>query len=632
MAAAEDEYAAEVSVLLGLYAHTCGRLSASLEYLQNADTYVGEIADWRLSTLAASALELGQLETAQSALATLVTKFPESPLRERSLVGAAELAYERGDLVQALELFTEDRKNDFSEELGARLETVGWKLAIALEDRDLERSVARQLLVHHPSAAAQLEVAEIFRSENGELDWNSFLSGTELKTRARSLMALDLAPQAVELLESLDEAARDLEWLLLTAEALTVDHRGSEALVTLAQVERQPPADEVVVEWQRAQAALEASHARRGRQLSSEDRRTMRQRAHEHLRLLLGLGPEPEPGARHLWSKGWREYDRRNASGAIGYWTELVGLYPESSYSRAGLYWSARAHQRLGNHKRAQEILRQVVHAGFDDFYRQHALRALGEEVGSAVPARHAEQKQWPLDSTLERARFLAAAGLDETALTELDLVGRRAEQAATDALRARILANQGKRRESIIALRRAFPELGTPGEFRAPALARRLYYPLAYSDIIESNAERQELSAFLVFGMIRQESAFDPSARSWAGARGLMQVMPATGRELARRLGLSYSRDRLADPAFSVQLGTAYLRQVMRMFDDNEQLALAGYNAGPYRIKRLWAKAGAQPELDSFLEGLPLDETRTYVKRVLLYSNSYRNLYADQG
>ena len=131
---------------------------------------------------------------------------------------------------------------------------------------------------------------------------------------------------------------------------------------------------------------------------------------------------------------------------------------------------------------------------------------------------------------------------------------------------------------------------------------------------------------------MIRQESAFDPSARSWAGARGLMQLMPSTGREIAKRLGLSYSRDRLSDPAFSVRLGTTYFRQVMKMFDNNEQLALAGYNAGPYRIKRLWGRAGARPELDRFLEGLPLAETRTYVKRVLLFTNAYRNLYAQES
>jgi soluble lytic murein transglycosylase len=131
---------------------------------------------------------------------------------------------------------------------------------------------------------------------------------------------------------------------------------------------------------------------------------------------------------------------------------------------------------------------------------------------------------------------------------------------------------------------------------------------------------------------MIRQESAFDPGALSWAGARGLMQVMPATGREIARRLGLRYTHESWSDPAFSIQLGTTYYKQVRSMFDDNDELSLAGYNAGPYRIKRLWRQAGADAELDSFLESLGLEETKSYVKRVLLFADSYSRLYADAG
>jgi soluble lytic murein transglycosylase len=131
---------------------------------------------------------------------------------------------------------------------------------------------------------------------------------------------------------------------------------------------------------------------------------------------------------------------------------------------------------------------------------------------------------------------------------------------------------------------------------------------------------------------MVRQESAFDSQARSWAGARGLMQLMPATGREVAQRLGLRYSTSRLNDPDFSVRLGTRYFRQVLDMFDGNVELALAGYNGGPYRIKKLWRQAGTQPELDRFVEGLSLEETKTYVKRIILFEDSYEKLYNEEG
>ena len=86
-----------------------------------------------------------------------------------------------------------------------------------------------------------------------------------------------------------------------------------------------------------------------------------------------------------------------------------------------------------------------------------------------------------------------------------------------------------------------------------------------------------------------------------------------------------------LADPAVNVRLGTTYFRQVFSMFNENLELSLAGYNGGPYRIKRLWQESG-NDEIDRFLEGLGLEESKTYVKRILVLSDSYRQLYPTAG
>jgi soluble lytic murein transglycosylase len=106
------------------------------------------------------------------------------------------------------------------------------------------------------------------------------------------------------------------------------------------------------------------------------------------------------------------------------------------------------------------------------------------------------------------------------------------------------------------------------------------------------------------------------------------MQLMPGTGRGLARQLGLPYSLEKLFDPEYSVRLGTRYLRQVLQMFDGREELALASYNGGPGRIRGLWRQAGPQPELDAFLEGLSIEESKNYVKRTLVLADGYRSLY----
>jgi soluble lytic murein transglycosylase len=212
-----------------------------------------------------------------------------------------------------------------------------------------------------------------------------------------------------------------------------------------------------------------------------------------------------------------------------------------------------------------------------------------------------------------------------------MEALSDKADARAVQALQALIEARQGVRRKSVLTIRKAFPALGTPYQATLPEEARRLYYPLEFQDTIRTWAVRNRLPLHLVLGIIRQESAFDTQAQSWAGARGLMQLMPATARELAGKAGLDYTHEKLSDPAFNVRLGTTYFSQVMDMFDHNVELSLAGYNGGPYRIKRLWKESGGR-ELDRFLESLDLEESKTYVKRILVLSDSYRQLYPMPG
>jgi soluble lytic murein transglycosylase-like protein len=662
--------ALETRVLLGLYAHTARESETSLELLRSTGIYQGELADWRLFALADSATSLGRAPQAKAALDRLIQEYPSSPLRAKAMLLAAEQAFERGDYAGVAELAAASR--DRSLDLAAReeLAVLAWDAGEIVEDPRIRRQAARQLLVEHPLVAADLEAVEEFRNPDGSVNWAFILESTELEERARNLLTADLPGSALETLGEISEDERGFEWTLIRAAALVAERNGEEALVILDEVEPQTRLEEVRAEWQRAEAAIEVSIPRRQRRnRTASERQAMHHRSHEHLRhvaainadpiltkralsilfhdlieedrfdealLLLQdlqkLDPEDTTGSRQLWRLGWREFSERNYSSAIGYWTELTVLYPRTNYNRSGLYWSARAHDNLGNHDRAQQLYRQVVDVEFTDFYRRHALRRLGMSDSATDLVPTAPTEPWPSDPLLERAERLHRWGLTEAALLELNVLEDRADSRATEALRALILAASGERRQSIIALRKAFPVLGTPYQNLAPIEARRMYYPLDYRPMIQAHAKKRRLPSHLVFGMIRQESAFDARARSWAGARGLMQVMPATGRELARRLGLPYSRDRLSDPEFSIELGTEYFSQVLEMFDGDQELALAGYNAGPYRIKRLWKRTGNTSELDHFLEKLHWEETKTYVKRVLLYSDSYRRLYGEAG
>jgi soluble lytic murein transglycosylase len=135
---------------------------------------------------------------------------------------------------------------------------------------------------------------------------------------------------------------------------------------------------------------------------------------------------------------------------------------------------------------------------------------------------------------------------------------------------------------------------------------------------------------AALTLAVIRQESGFNDSARSRVGALGLMQLMPATARNVARALKISYGRRRLtADPAYNLRLGSSYLKAQLETFGGEYVLALAAYNAGPHRVKR-WLKERGDPRLPGvdmidWIERIPFAETRNYVQRVLESLHVYR-------
>jgi soluble lytic murein transglycosylase-like protein len=666
----------------GFYAHACEQVTLAEERLFGARMPGGLFEDWRLLLLADSARARGHVLVAKVALAKLLGDYPASPLRPRALARAAALDWERADAEGALALVRQARREGLHGDERTRLDALAWDIGTRLNDPKVRAEAARELLVTSPVVAAQLTAAEVFRGPDGTLAWTSFLSTAQLRQRAQALLALQLEPGALATLDAVAPDDRDLQWVLLKAEALTRAHRGSDALallrplqtsdphgrLTRAEREMQPlfkGAQLAALEWALAQASDDAAAAYRGRSARAKaEWRKLRLAARLHLRSAAELGADPElsarafralfahlieedlfepavealrrlraldpkdtTGANFLWARGWQDFSRRNYTGAIGYWTELTSLYPDDSSGRRARYWIARSCEALGRRDRARQLYDELAAADTSDFYRRYAVARLAR--WKAVPPESGAQpaEPWPFDPALARTQLLSDFGLDDLAQSELELVRDRAQPRSVAALQALILARRGDRRKSVLAIREAFPALGGPLQAAVPEEALKLYYPLDYEQPIRASARANGLLPALVFGVIRQESAFDANALSWAGACGLMQLMPGTARELARGLGLGWSRERLSDPAWNVQVGTSYLRQVLAMFGGNVELALAGYNGGPFRIKRLWRESKGS-DLDSFLEGLSIEESKVYVKRILVLSDSYRRLY----
>ncbi len=225
------------------------------------------------------------------------------------------------------------------------------------------------------------------------------------------------------------------------------------------------------------------------------------------------------------------------------------------------------------------------------------------------------------------RAKILAQLGLGEEARDELREASIRGWPAAA------ILAQAGLYSESqrlLGALGRGWRKTPPVGDLRR---LWELAHPLAFDEVIRGGEGTHQVPRLLTFAIMQTESRFDPGATSWAGARGLIQMMPATAKDVAKRAGLGkLDPDSLYDPAFNLDLGMRYLGGLVGHYGGGDEvvpLAIPSYNAGPGAVER-WLKKRGDRDFDLFIESIPYDETRKYTQSVLGRWMVYRWVYSD--
>jgi soluble lytic murein transglycosylase len=226
------------------------------------------------------------------------------------------------------------------------------------------------------------------------------------------------------------------------------------------------------------------------------------------------------------------------------------------------------------------------------------------------------------IDTAMSRVAGLKDVGMDVEAGFENDRLFR---DALSDPKRtiatAHALAGSDQASRSIALGRRAIDEIG-----RSPE-NYRLYFPVLERETLIASSKENGIDPVLVAALIRQESNFNPLATSPAGARGLMQLMPAVGKSVADAKGIGpWDPDLLYQPATNIKLGTAHLSGLVRKYPEVVKV-LAAYNAGESRVAKWSSKTGAgDPEV--FTERIPFVETRDYVRTVLRNRAYYRALY----
>lgn len=367
--------------------------------------------------------------------------------------------------------------------------------------------------------------------------------------------------------------------------------------------------------------------------------------------------PEVAPAQFEL---AWMAHEAGNFQASSNLFIEHLAKYADRNTDfrgRAG-YWAGRDTERAGRSAEARTLY-EAMQARYEaNWYGQLARQRLdqmkrtvggnannvshvnfapdspvGRAVANLSTVTVAAETAGPADDErISKANQLATIGFDEWALEELG----RASEAAPASPRinlaiARVHRASNHNLLAFSALRRSFPDYS---QMKPEEMTREewdVFYPLVHWDIIVAEARAKRLDPYQVAGLIRQESVFDPRAVSPANAYGLMQLLVPTGRQLARRYGVTrtVTTETLFEPRLNIQLGTGYLKDQLDEFGRIEYAA-AAYNAGPGRAVR-W-RAELPVEIDEWAEAVPFKETRGYVQGVVRNTLQYKRLYNEQG
>lgn len=348
---------------------------------------------------------------------------------------------------------------------------------------------------------------------------------------------------------------------------------------------------------------------------------------------IIKIDSNADPALQHFWDKGWAAYVRGDLATARKLFRFIADHYTHPNVRRQSEYWHARTIERLGLKAEAAKTYQELASAPYADLYAMHAVTLRG--------AKRVENKTNPLEKStqdwreiaeksmpkeLQLAYELTALSAMRDALQEIRRNARRENTRFSEALMADYYHATGSEVLMYRSLRKAWPQLATVEQDSAPAYFLRMYYPLKYGDEIDDHAKERGLDPNLVRALILQESYYNPKAKSRVGATGLMQLMPPTAKEHASRLGVPFAISRLENPAVNVRLGTYHLKMLVNMFSGNTYLAVASYNAGQGNVMK-WRRAAPKKPMDEFIESIPFQETRNYVKRVTMLRSSYSRL-----
>jgi soluble lytic murein transglycosylase len=637
--------------------HDCVK---AIDPLNRAKPFAGDLGDYVAYYLGTCYLQTGHQAEGLATLANFSATYPDSLLVRDANLGLATGWVTEGRASEAAELLEKDRfppRSDIELELGK---------ALAASGQAAKASEAFANIYYNMPISAEADAAY---AELKKLAISSQPTPGQLKTRADLLMKArryaDAADEYHELAIHAAPAERPAAALAL-ADALHRSGRNREAKTELASLSGASP-DQLAerlyilgeVAWasdendafyrtvdelrQSAPASLWLESAL----LSAANLHLVHREFDQALDSFRELQQRFPTGARASyahWKAAWLTLRQGRKDEAKKQFEEQITLYPTGNETSNALYWRA----RLAEEDRDVAMAR-AFYQKLSDRYRNYYYAELGRERLKNLPAAADAPGQYPLldripplehaekieledppndDLHLQKAKLLGNGGLVDFAVRELQAAASQEGGSWAPAETAQLYTDTGHYDRAIEVMKHSVPSYFAVDIPMLPRPYWEALFPRPYWSDLKRFSTANNLDPYLVASLIRQESEFNPLAVSRANAVGLMQLLPKTGRVVARQESVKhYNPSQLYTPTVNLELGTRYFRGMVDKFGGSFEHALAAYNAGSDRVEE-WMGQGPYRDSPEFVESIPFTETREYVQAIMRNASVYRQLY----
>ena len=641
------------------YAHALDHdYAKAIEPLNRAKAGASELGDYVAYYLGDAYLKTGHNAEALATLASFANTFPDSLLiRDAHLVYASTL-FDEGRSQEAVTLLEKDRLPARSD-----IELVVGRCYAALGDRQKAADAFRNIYFNMPNSAE----ADAAGTELRKLGISGSLA--ERRTRADLLFKTrhysDAADDYRNLLgDSLPATRTGLQLALATA--LEKSGRSKDARQILASMGKQegdPEAQRLYLLSETARSTsdeksvLETLDQLRQfgptspwleQALLSAGNMYLLKRDYDHaidyFRELQQRFPNGNRASYAHWKAAWLSFRQGRTDDARKGFENQIALYPDSAEIPAALYWRGRLAEEENNPAMARAYYQKLGDRFRNYYYAEMARKRLKTLPAVSSDAAHYALLDHvaPLSATtriaattppddslrVARARLLSNGGLADMAVRELQAAASQEGGSWAPPEMAQVYQDIGRYDRGIEIMKRS-----TPNYFAVdiPDLPRPYWealFPKAYWPDLRKYSLQNGLDPFLVASLIRQESEFNAGALSHANAVGLMQLLPKTGKSVAKQVKLKgYKAPQLYTPAVNLQLGTRYFKDILDKYNGQFEYALAAYNAGTDRVSD-WLGEGHYRDPQEFVESIPFTETREYVQAIMRNANVYKQLY----